>query len=192
MYAGAIFFGYCWDSKRCAKNLIWLFFDMGNSLVDLLAIYGAEYLYIVLLAIALVWFLMQPRSSKVEMIAWGMVALPVMAVLLIVMGHAYYDPRPFVVDGTTPLIPHDTGNGFPSDHTLLCSATSSIVFFYNKWFSGLLWLLTLLVGASRVYTEVHHPLDIAASMIMAVTVSLLAWKFALPPIRRSEIFARAN
>lgn len=164
---------------------------MSNSFVDLLAIFGAKYLYIVLLAIALVWYLMQPRRLKVEMIGWGMVALPAMALLLVVMGFSYYDPRPFVVDGTTPLIPHDAGNGFPSDHTLICSATSSIVFFYNKWFSGLLWVLTLLVGASRVYTEVHHPLDIAASMIMAATVSLLVWKFALPPIRRSELFARA-
>ncbi len=128
-----------------------------NSLLDTLAVLGAQYLFIVLLAIALVWYLMQPRSAKIEMIAWGIVALPLMYLLLIVAGWVYFDPRPFAVDNFVPLIPHDTDNGFPSDHTLLCSATSSIVFFYNKKFSGVLWFLTALVGASRVYTACIMP-----------------------------------
>ena len=157
-----------------------------NNLLNSLAIFVAQYLYIVLLAIALVWYLMQSRSAQIEMIAWGVVALPLMYILLLVAGIVYFDPRPFVSDGVTPLILHDPDNGFPSDHTLLCSATSSIVFFYNKKFSGILWLLTALVGFSRVYTGIHHPLDIIASVIMAITLSVLVWKFVLPIIKRSS------
>ncbi len=159
-----------------------------NGLLDTIAVYGAEYLYIGLLAIALVWYLRQPRRAQVEMIAWGIVALPVMYIFLIIAGMIYFDPRPFVVGDFLPLIPHAPDNGFPSDHTLLCSATASIVFFYNKKFSGVLWLLTALVGTSRVYTGLHHPLDIIASVVMAMTVAFIVWKFVLPLIRRSPAY----
>lgn len=156
--------------------------------MDLLAIFGAQYLYIVLLLVALVWYLIQKRSAQIEMIAWGAFALPIMYILLIVAGLVYFDPRPFVLDNTTPLIAHAPDNGFPSDHTLICSATASIVFFYNKAFSGFLWFLTALVGSSRVYTGLHHPLDIVASAAMAFTVTIIVWKFVLPIIKRSRIY----
>ena len=159
-----------------------------QSLIDTLAVYGAEYLYILLLATALGWYLRQPRTAQIEMIAWGVVALPAMYILLIVAGMVYFDPRPFVVGNFTSRIPHAPDNGFPSDHTLLCSATASIVFFYNKKFGGVLWLLTALVGASRVYTGLHHPLDIIASVAMAMTVAFFVWKFVLPLIKRSPAY----
>ena len=163
---------------------------MNSSFFDTLAIYGANYLYIVLLLIALIWFLLQPWEAKKEMAAWGVVALPIMCVLLVVAGLVYYDPRPFVVGHFTPLIPHVPDNGFPSDHTLLCSATSSIVFFYSRKMSAVLWLLTALVGASRIYTGVHHPLDIIASVVMATVVSYLVWKFVLPTLRSSALYKK--
>lgn len=164
---------------------------MEHSLIDTLAVLGANYLYVVLLLIALIWYLWQPIESKLEMIAWGIVALPVMYILLIVAGAVYYDARPFVVGDYQPLIPHSPDNGFPSDHTLLCSATSSIVFFYSKRMSAALWLLTAVVGASRVWTGLHHTTDILASMIMAAAVSFATWKFVVPTLRRTQIFQQA-
>ena len=163
---------------------------MNQSLIDTLAIYGAQYLYIFLLLIALIWYLLQPREAKLEMIAWGVVALPVMYILLVIAGLVYNDPRPFAVGHFTPLIPHDPDNGFPSDHTLLCSATSAIVFFYNKKMSAVLWLLTALVGASRVYTGLHHPLDILTSVAMAVVVSYLVWGFVVPKLSKTALFKK--
>jgi undecaprenyl-diphosphatase len=163
-----------------------------HGLLDNLAIFGAEYLYLVILGSALVWYLLQPRSRQFEMIAWGVAALPVLVVVLIVAGIVYYDPRPFVSDNVVPLIPHDADNGFPSDHTLICSATASIVFFYDKRFSGSLWLLTALVGASRVYTGVHHTLDILASAVLASTVTAIVWIFVLPLIKGSRTYSKIS
>lgn len=162
---------------------------MNSQIIDTAAVFGANYLYIVLLAAALVWYLLQPRSAKLEMIAWGIIALPLMYLLLIVAGMVYYDARPFVVGNYIPLIPHSPDNGFPSDHTLLCSATSSIVFFYNKKMSAILWVLTAMVGASRVYTGLHHTTDILASVILAVTVSYVVWTFVMPSIRRTGVYS---
>ena len=135
---------------------------------------------------------MQPRAAKLEMIAWGVVALPLMYVLLVIAGMVYFDPRPFDAGHFTPLIPHDPDNGFPSDHSLLCSATSSIVFFYNQRMSAFLWILTAIVGTSRVYTGLHHPLDILTSIAIAIGVSYLVWRFVLPTIRRTGLYAGLN
>lgn len=165
---------------------------MENSIIDTLAVYAGNYLYIVLLAVALVWYLTRPTEEKLEMIAWGIVALPVMYLLLIVAGLVYDDPRPFAVGHYTPLIPHDADNGFPSDHTLLCSATSSIVFFYSKRMSVVLWVMTLLVGASRVWAGVHHATDIIASIVMAIIVSVVTWKFVVPRIKQTAAFRKAS
>ena len=160
-------------------------------MVDSLAIFGANYLYLVLLLAALIWYLTRPLKEKLEMIAWGIVALPLMYLLLIAAGTLYDDPRPFVVGHFTPLIPHSADNGFPSDHTLLCSATSSIVFFYSKRVSGLLWALTALVGASRVWTGLHHATDIIASIVLASAVSYVVWKFVLPRLKNTNMFDTA-
>ena len=133
---------------------------------------------------------MRSRSDKLEMIAWGIVALPVMYILLIIAGAVYFDPRPFDVGHFTPLIPHAPDNGFPSDHTLLCSATASIVFFYNKKKSALLWFMTALVGASRVYTGLHHGLDIVTSIIIAAVVSYVVWIFVLPRLKETVVYKK--
>jgi undecaprenyl-diphosphatase len=164
---------------------------MNSQILNTMAVFGSSYLYFVLLAVALVWFLLQPPAAKLEMIAWGVVALPVMYVFLILAGMVYYDPRPFDVGHFSPLIPHSPDNGFPSDHTLLCSATSSIVFFYNKKMSALLWAMTALVGASRVYIGLHHATDILASAIIAVAVSYLAWSFILPMLKGTGLYSKA-
>ena len=169
---------------------------MNHSLLDSLAVFGANYLYVLLLLIALIWYLTRPLEEKLEMIAWGIVALPVMYLLLIVAGMVYDDPRPFAVGHYTPLIPHDADNGFPSDHTLLCSATSSIVFFYSKRMSALLWALTALVGVSRVWTGLHHATDILASVIIAFAVTFAIWKLVLPILKNTAafraVYARAS
>ena len=156
---------------------------MGGTFIDDAAIFGANYLYLVLLFAALAWFVIQPRSDQIDMAIWGLVALPTMYLLLILAGIVYFDPRPFVAENFTPLITHAPDNGFPSDHTLLCSATSSIVFCLDKRMSSVLWLLTALVGASRVYTGLHHPLDILTSVIIAFTVTYVVWKFAMPSLK---------
>lgn len=87
-----------------------------------------------------------------------------LAFVLANTARALYDnPRPFVVGGYEPLIPHEPDNGFPSDHALLFSAVASGVMLFNKRLSLIFWLLALAIGWIRVYAGVHHTLDIVAS-----------------------------
>lgn len=92
-----------------------------------------------------------------------------------IAGALYYNPRPFVVNGTEPLIPHAPDNGFPSDHTLLFAALAAIAWHFDKRVSVGLWIAAVGVGAYRVYASVHHPLDILGSIGIALIGTSLAY-----------------
>lgn len=143
--------------------------------MDALFIFGAKYLFLVIAAIAGVYFLKLPRTQQKKMLLFAVVTLPLMFLALRAAGFLYYDARPFVVGNFTPLIPHAPDNGFPSDHTMLCAAIATIVFPFNKKISAALWLLTVFVGISRVYTGVHHFVDVLGSMLIAILVGALVY-----------------
>lgn len=147
------------------------------AIIDYLSIFGAKYLYLIALFVAGVYFLKLPWQEKKQIFVFGIVALPIMFAVLKIAAALYFDPRPFVVGHFTPLIPHDPDNGFPSDHTLLLSAVASLVFPFNKKMSSILWVFVVLVGVSRVYTGIHHPIDIIGSIIIAVAVASAVYPF---------------
>lgn len=155
-----------------------------NHLLNTLSIFGAKYLFIVILVIAFIYFITQPRVKQKEILVMGIIALPIMYVFLKLVALIYFDPRPFVMDHFTPLIPHDPDNGFPSDHAILGAATASVIYPYSKKVSLVLWVLTLLVDVSRVYIGIHHSIDIIGSIVIALLVSYLAYAFILPKVKR--------
>jgi undecaprenyl-diphosphatase len=135
--------------------------------------------------VAGVYFFRQRRSIQIELLIFGLSCAIISYGAALVAGLLYDDPRPFVMGHFTPLIPHDTGNGFPSDHVLLVSCLSVVIGFFNKRLSLLLWLFTLVIAYSRVYVGVHHYLDVVASIIIAVSVTsvihLVAFRRYLVP-----------
>lgn len=91
-----------------------------------------------------------------------------------IAGSLYYNPRPFMVSGVEPLVPHAADNGFPSDHTLLLATLAAIVFYYDKKHSVVLWIAAIAVGFFRVYAGIHHPLDIIGSIVISIVSVLIA------------------
>lgn len=144
--------------------------------MDIIFIFGANYLYLIALIIAAFFFLRLSWQEKKQIVLFGCIALPIMYLILLLVAHFYYDPRPFVVGHFTPLVPHDPDNGFPSDHTLLLSAVASLLYPFNKRGSYLLWLFTIVVGVSRVYVGIHHPIDVIGSMIIALIGSYVGYQ----------------
>lgn len=151
-------------------------------MVDIFFIFGAKYLYIATVGVAFVYFLKQTRARKEQIVILGAIALPSIYVAAKIISLFYYSTLPFVEGNFAPLIPHEVDNGFPSDHTLLGAAISSVIYFFNKKVSAVLWVLTLVVGASRVYAGVHHPIDVAGSIIIAIALTasiyglILGWE----------------
>ena len=144
-------------------------------MLDTFFIFGAKYLYIAIIGIALIYFAGQTKAAKREIVVLGIIALPVMYAAAKIISLFYYSTLPFVEGNFTPLIPHEADNGFPSDHTLLGAGISSVIYFFNKKVSAALWALTLIVGVSRVYAGVHHPIDIAGSIVVAAVSTVIIY-----------------
>ena len=138
-------------------------------------IFNAKYLYLLAGVIALFWFLKLPREKKKEVVIFGSITLPIMFVVLQIVASLYFDPRPFIVDNFTPLVPHDPDNGFPSDHVLLLSAIASIIFPFGKKIASVIFAMAILTGISRVYVGIHHPIDIVGSIIIAGVIAMLMY-----------------
>src|SRR5258708_10419931 len=153
-------------------------------MLDTFSIIAANYLWYVIIVIAGAYFLVQSRAEQKRMLIFAALVLPLVYLSSILGGALYEDPRPFVVNHFVPLIPHKANNGFPSDHVLWSAATAAIIFPSNKYLSLILWLLTILVGASRVHAGVHHPIDIVGSMAMAILVAFIVY----PIVRRMKPF----
>lgn len=148
-------------------------------------IYTAEYLYLVVLLVAAIFFFKQPRKIQKNLIICGVIVAPLSYILAKIGSHLYYDTRPFVVGHFIPLIPHALDNGFPSDHMLLVSAVAMIVTFYNKKLGAVLWVLALLIGFARVAAGVHHVTDIVGSIVF-VLIAAAVYYFAVGKKQRER------
>lgn len=145
-----------------------------------LIIFGAQYLYLVIVIGAFGYLLTQPRERRWRMALLAVLALPLTYVVAKIMSTLYYDPRPFVVGHFLPLLPHAPDNGFPSDHTLLSAAVAAVVFFFNRTLGALLLVIAFLVGVARVFAGIHHLTDIVGSLVIAASVTMLVWRFVFP------------
>ncbi|MDQ3089777.1 MAG: phosphatase PAP2 family protein [bacterium] len=143
--------------------------------MDALFIFGAKYLFLISILIGLIWFIYLPRSLKKSRFIFGVLSSTLTFLIGKTSSYFYFNARPFVVGKFTPLIEHAPNNGFPSDHTLLVAVIASIIFIFNKRLGLALGFIALFVGFSRIYTGVHHSLDILGSFIIAIISSVIVF-----------------
>ena len=149
--------------------------------MNTLIIFGAKYLF-VLSPLLVAWFFYKAsRESRKKVIIFTLITLPLAFIIAVTARHFYFNPRPFVVLGFEPLISHTPDNGFPSDHVLLLGTLASIMLFFNRKWSIPLWIITLLVGISRVYAGVHHVVDIGGSILIALLSATYAYAIIHKP-----------
>lgn len=156
-----------------------------KNFMDALVIFGAKYLYLVIVVVALVYIWRQPKELRRRIVLCAVVALPLTYLVAKIIGNLYYDPRPFVVGHFVPLLPHAPDNGFPSDHTLLSSAVAAVIFFFSRKLGFLLFVIAFLVGVSRVFAGIHHFADIFGSIIIATAVTYVVVVYIFPKIWES-------
>lgn len=139
--------------------------------IDFIFIFAAKYLIFVLAAVSLYWFVRMSRDDQAKMLRFGTISLPLTYALGFIASLLYYNPRPFVSGGITPLIAHAANNGFPSDHALASFAIAAVFFAFSKRHARILFALATIIAFARVFVGVHHYLDIEASLIFA----LIGW-----------------
>ncbi len=135
-----------------------------------------------LIALAAVGYLLLDGKRRPA----AVVALAILGGLVIstVMKHQFARPRP-------DLVPHGSivyTSSFPSGHSMMSALTyltlgALLAHFQERkrlksWFLCLALLLTVLVGASRVYLGVHWPTDVLAGWTGGAVWAILCWLLA--------------
>lgn len=135
----------------------------------------ARYLLIIVALIAVVATVLSGKTVRNSIIKLAILSFGIAFLIAFVAGICYYDARPFVIEGTEPLVPHKPDNGFPSDYTLVAMVTAAVVFVYRRKLGILLGVLGLFVGIVRVIAQLHYPIDIVGSILIAFIATFCAW-----------------
>lgn len=151
--------------------------------MDSLIIFCAKNLiYLMILLAIIYWFILKTEQKK-HFIVFGIVSGIVAFILAKIGGALFYNARPFVSEHVQPLIQHAANNGFPSDHTLLAMVITVTVFSISRrWGIGFM-ILTIIIGSSRVFAYVHHPIDIIGSIVFALVGGVAAY-YLVPKISK--------
>lgn len=72
------------------------------------------------------------------------------------------------------LIPKPTGFSFPSNHTASSFAAATTIWFINKRFGFISFVLAFMIGFSRLYLYVHYPTDVITGALAGVSIGLLS------------------
>ena len=139
----------------------------------------AKYLIFVSAILTAGLWLTLSKTLKLQFVVNFAVAGLLSIVLSQTIAHFYFDPRPFVVQHRTPLIPHVPDNGFPSDHTTLTMLMALVSLRYSRPAGIALIVMSLLIGMARIAALVHSPIDIAGSVAIAAVSVFVAGKVPL-------------
>lgn len=143
--------------------------------MTILIVVIARYLVIIVGLIAVVATIFSEKAVRNNIIKLAILSLFFAFLIAYIAGIFYYDTRPFVVEHTEPLIPHQPDNGFPSNHTLASMVTATTIFVYRRKLGILLGVLGVLVGIARIMAWLHYPIDIVGSIIIAIVATYCAW-----------------
>lgn len=144
-------------------------------MVNWLIIFAAQYLYIIVVLLALLAWTRLPRGKQFRAALQTAIGLLLAVLLVKVAGTLFPDVRPFVAGHFTPLIPHAADNGFPSDHTTFTMLVSFVIFSYSRTWGWLLISLAALVGLGRIGAGVHSLRDIIGGIVIAAIAAASAY-----------------
>ncbi len=150
--------------------------------MNTLILFGAEYLYLVVVIFSSLYIWRQSREMRWKILLCMSIALPLTYIVAKIFSLFYYNARPFVVDHFTPLLAHANDNGFPSDHTLLSSAIAINIFFFQRRLGIVLLIISVMVGTARVFAGIHHSVDIVGSILISGGVVSLVFFSLFPKI----------
>jgi undecaprenyl-diphosphatase len=144
--------------------------------LDAFASAAAQYgLYACIAAATVAWLRRRPHHILIPLLVGAAGA----ALLDVLAGSIYEDPRPFVALHVAPLVPHGIDNGFPSDHSAAAAYVATFATILDPAFGALAWSATLALGVARLYCLLHSPQDVAAGWMIGTVPAIAAglyWK----------------
>lgn len=147
------------------------------DLLDQVLIFGALYLPYILVILSfslLIFNFKRYKFLPILSILSGSIAL----LFTLLFRALYYNPRPFVSIDSQFLLDHNDISSFPSGHTSFFFAFSTIIFLYNRKAGILFYILSFVIGLSRIATGLHWPIDILGGIILGSAVGFIVWHYA--------------
>jgi len=138
-------------------------------------IFLAKYLIFIIAVIGAVYWLKVNKNKKVTLAASVILGVALALVLAKIFSKIYYHPRPFVVKHIRPLVSHGNDNGFPSEHTTAATAMAAVAYLYHRKLGTGLLVMAILVGLSRIWANVHSPLDILGGFVCGLAGAALGY-----------------
>ncbi|MEK7478588.1 MAG: phosphatase PAP2 family protein [Patescibacteria group bacterium] len=155
-----------------------------SRLLDLSAIFFADYSGYILILIALVLiFSAKKYKDRIYNLAFvSLILLLSNGILTQTIRFFFFRKRPFVELDFVPLIEKSASEAsLPSGHATFFFALAFAIFYLGeKRWSLIFLLISLLMGIARVYVGVHWPLDIVSGILVAF-VSAYIVKLLLEP-----------
>lgn len=142
--------------------------------MDGLIIFCAKHLFLITGLLVLLVLIKQTRKQRLQFLLTIIIAGVIAYILSKILSSLYYDPRPFVSQNITPLIPHAPDNGFPSDHAWFTSVIAACIYMFNQTYGKLAFAIVIIVGIARVMAHVHSPIDIIGGIAIGVVAAYLA------------------
>lgn len=159
-----------------------------HPLLDGLMVFATQNALIVYaLVLLLMWFFGKEKYKYT--VVYAAITGGIGLTINFILGHIYYEPRPFVSHHVHLLMQHVIDSSFPSDHATGVFALALAVLLRHRKIGFGMLLFAILTGISRVYVGHHYPFDILASIIVAIFSCTLVYKlsFILEPIARTII-----
>jgi undecaprenyl-diphosphatase len=144
--------------------------------MDTVITWTAQYLlWVMVLAFAVVWILLESRRGKIELGVQAIVGLALALAFMYVAKSVHHDPRPFVADpGVRPLFGHSRDDGFPSDHSVAASLIAGLIVARHRIVGLVLAAAAIAIAWARVAAHVHHLQDVVAGLLLGSIAAAIA------------------
>ena len=146
-----------------------------NTSIHFAIFIANDLLYCMILLFA--WFWLRGNYDTKKQILKAFIFTSIAILISQCISHAYYHPRPFVMEVGRTLIYHAPNGSFPSDHMLIFSSIAfSYLFSAQRKLGIFLLVMAWLVAWSRVYLGVHFPLDMLGAFLLAFALNFFGLK----------------
>lgn len=97
----------------------------------------------------------------------------------VLLKHLVNRPRPFTVNtDIVLLIKQPSGASFPSTHSALAAAVTTVLLAKERRLGFVVLALTVCIAFSRLYLYVHHPTDVLCGLLLGVICGVAALSIA--------------
>ena len=150
-----------------------------SKILDFVGIFFADYLlYIVIAGFLVLLFINRTRLMAIS------VAISVVLARFIIaepIKRIFHIARPYIaVDNVKKIIGENADYfSFPSGHTAIFFAIAMAIFYFNKKWGIVCFVLAILVGLSRIYVGVHWPIDVVAGALIGILSGIVVNNFII-------------